>query len=199
MLEAAFTAWGTPVTWLELAAFAMAVGMVLLNMRVNPLAWPLAIGSSLLYALLFLDAKLYGETGLQFVFAAVGAWGWWQWLRGTQADGAPLRVRALGPRGRFAALAALALLWPLLAWLLGRFTDSTTPAWDAFATAGSLVGQWLLGRKYVENWPAWIVVNAASIGLFALKGLLLTTLLYALFLALSFAGWRAWRRLGAAA
>ena len=43
----AFTLWGTPVSGLEITAFALAVWMVVLNMRVNALAWPLAIISSL--------------------------------------------------------------------------------------------------------------------------------------------------------
>ena len=68
-----------------------------------------------------------------------------------------------------------------------------------FPTTASIAGQWLLGRKYVQNWPAWLVVNAASVALFAYKGLWLTVLLYTLFLAMSVAGWRQWRRLAAAA
>jgi nicotinamide mononucleotide transporter len=193
----AFTAWGAPVSWLEVIAFVLAVAMVLLNMRVNPIAWPLAIASSLLYGLLFRESRLYGEMGLQVFFAAVGAWGWWQWLRGTQRDGQPLQVRSLDPRGRWFVLAAFSLAWPALALFLRHTTDSDVPWWDAFPTAGSVVGQWLLGRKYIENWPAWVLVNAVSIGLFAYKGLTLTVLLYALFVLLSFAGWRAWRQIGA--
>ena len=197
MLAVAFTAWGTPVTWLEIVAFVLAVAMVLLNMRVNPIAWPLAIASSLLYAVLFYDSRLYGEGSLQIFFALVGVWGWWQWLRGRQSDGGPLRVRDLSPRGRAIALATFALAWPALALLLDHATDSDVPWWDAAPTAGSLIGQWLLGRKYVENWPVWLGVNAVSVVLFALKGLLLTVVLYLLFLVLSVAGWRAWRRLAA--
>jgi nicotinamide mononucleotide transporter len=195
----AFTAWGAPVTWLEIVAFVLAIAMVVLNMRVNPIAWPLAIVSSLLYLLLFWHSGLYGEAALQVVFAAVGFWGWWQWLRGTQDGGAPLVVRSLGRRGRGIALLLFAIMWPVLALLLDHGTDSEVPWWDAFPTAGSLLGQWLLGRKYIENWPAWVVVNIVSVVLFAIKGLWLTVLLYALFVALSFAGWRAWQRLAVAA
>lgn len=198
MLEAAFTAWDTPVTWLELVAFVMALAMVFLNMRVHPAAWPLAIGSSLLYAWLFEASRLYGEAGLQIVFVLLGAWGWWQWLRGTQDDGSPLRVRSLPRRTALGALLAFVLLWPAIGLALAHLTDSPVPWWDALATAGSLVGQWLLGRKYVANWPVWVAVNAVSVALFASRGLVLTTLLYAVFLLLSFVGWRAWRRLAAA-
>ena len=197
MFSAAFTAWGSPVTWLEIVAFVMAIVMVLLNMRVNPLAWPLAIASSLLYLMLFWHSRLYGEAGLQIVFAAGGFWGWWQWLRGTQDDGRPLAVRDLGARGRWSAALAFAVAWPALALLLDNATDSDVPWWDAFPTAGSLLGQWLLGRKYIENWPVWLIVNIASVALFSIKGLWLTVLLYTIFIGMSFAGWRAWRRIAA--
>jgi nicotinamide mononucleotide transporter len=73
-------------------------------------------------------------------------------------------------RGRLVALAALALAWPATGLFLDRFTDTDVPWWDAFPTAASVLGQWLLGRKYVENWPVWIAVNVVAIGLFAYKG-----------------------------
>ena len=195
LFAVAFSLFGAEATWLELVAVVLAIAMVVLNIRVNPLAWPLAIVSSLLYFLLFWRSRLYGEASLQILFAAVACWGWWQWLRGTDAAGKPLAVRALDARGRLIAIIVMALAWPAIARFLARATDSDVPWWDAFPTAGSIVGQWLLGRKYVENWPAWIVVNVVAAALFAYKGLWLTTALYAVFVVLSVAGWRAWQRL----
>ena len=189
----AFTAWGSPVSWLELVAFVLALWMVGCNMRVRPLAWPLAITSSALYALLFLDSRLYGEAGLQLFFIVVAGWGWWQWLHGTTVDGQALRVRALAPALRWRLLAAMALAWPAVALLLDHATDSDVPWWDAFPTATSVVGQVLLGRKFIENWAVWTVVNIVSVGLFAYKGLWLTVILYTLFAVLSMVGWRAWK------
>jgi nicotinamide mononucleotide transporter len=194
LLVPALSLWGSPVTWAELLAFALSLAMVVCNIRVNVLGWPLAIAASLLYGLLFWDSRLYGESALQLFFVAVALWGWWQWLRGRQADGAGLRVRFLSRRGRLALLAAVALAWPLLASLLRQATDSDVPWWDALPTTGSVAGQWLLGRKYVENWPVWVAVNAVSIGLFAWKGLWLTALLYLLFLLMALWGWRAWQQ-----
>ena len=193
----AFTAWSSPVTWLECVAFVLALAMVLLNIRVNPLGWPLAIVSSLLYFALFWDSRLYGDASLQIFFALVAVWGWWQWLRGTAADGAALQVSWLSTRARWALVLAMALAWPATGLFLRRFTDTDVPWWDAFPTAGSVIGQWLLGRKHVENWAVWIVVNVVSVGLFAYKGLWLTVLLYAVFIVLSVQGWRAWTRLAA--
>lgn len=128
-------------------------------------------------------------------FVAVAFWGWWQWLRGRAEDGGALRVRALSARGRTELAGTVLLVWPLLATLLHRFTDTDVPWWDALPTTGSVAGQWLLGRKYVENWPVWVAVNVISMGLFAWKGLWLTVLLYGLFAVLALVGWRAWRKM----
>ena len=191
----AFALWGTPVSWLEMIAFLLAIVMVLLNIRVNPAAWPLAILSSLLYFGLFWNSRLYGDASLQIFFAVIALWGWWQWLRGTQADGVALRVRTLHTRGRWWLLAALVVAWPATGLFLKHYTDTDVPWWDAFPTSASVIGQWLLGRKYLENWLAWIVVNVVSVALFAYKGLWLTTLLYSMFIVMSAIGWRAWRRM----
>lgn len=198
LFAVAFTLLGAQATWLELVAFALALVMVGCNIRVNPVAWPLAIASSALYFLLFWQHRLYGDASLQIVFIAVAGWGWWQWMRGTLEDGSALRVRRLGVRGRWIALGSLALAWPATGLFLKHATDTDVPWWDAFPTAASLVGQWLLGRKYVENWPTWIAVNVVAVTLFAYKGLWLTVILYAIFVALSVVGWRAWARMAAA-
>jgi nicotinamide mononucleotide transporter len=193
LLAPAFVAWGAPITGLEIIAFVLATLMVVFNIRVDPLGWPLAIASSLLYFLLFWNSRLYGDASLQVFFAAVAGWGWWQWLRGTDATGQALRVRSLGAKGRVRVLIALAVAWPATALFLRRFTDTDVPWWDAFPTAASVVGQWLLGRKYVENWPVWIVVDVVGAALFAYKGLWLTTILYVVFVAMAAVGWRSWQ------
>ncbi len=198
LFAVAFSLWASPVTWLEVLAFGLSIWMVLCNLRVNPLAWPLAIVASALYGLLFAQSKLYGEAGLQLVFIVVAFWGWWQWLRGRGSDGAPLRVHRLSPRGMWICGAATVALWPLLALLLDHFTDSDVPWLDALPTVGSLIGQVLLARKLVENWPVWVAVNVVSVLLFAVKALWLTVLLYAVFIALALLGWRAWHRMARA-
>lgn len=198
LLAPAFTVAGSPFTWLELLACVLSVAMVVANMKVMTVGWPLAIASSGLYFVLFWDARLYGDASLQVFFMAVALWGWWQWLRGRGDDGAPLAVRRLVGAQRWQVPLLGLLLWPAVGAFLWRFTDTDVPWWDAFPTAFSLVGQWLLGRKYLENWGAWLLVNVVGVGLFAYKGLWLTTGLYAVFALMAVAGWQAWRRLLAA-
>ena len=190
----AFTALGSPIAWAEIFGFVLSLWMVVCNMRVNALAWPLAIAASLLYYLLFWNGKLYGEAGLQLLFAVLALWGWWQWLRGTGADGRALRVRRLSPRGLLIATGTTLLAWPALGLFLAHQTDSQVPYFDAFPTVASLTGQWLLARKYQENWAVWIIVNIVSVALFAFKGYWLTVVLYTVFIPMSVMGWRAWSK-----
>lgn len=189
-----FSLWGSPVTGIELVAVVLSVAMVVCNIRVNPLGWPLAIASSLLYALLFASVRLYGEASLQLLFVAVAAWGWWSWLQGRDDDGTPLRVHRLSRLQRWRALGITLAVWPALGQVLARTTDSDVPFLDALPTVASVTGQLLLGRKLVENWPVWVAVNVFSVGLFAYKGLWLTTALYLLFALMALAGWKAWHQ-----
>lgn len=190
----AFTLWGSATTWLEIVAFVLAVVMVWCNIQEKVAGWPLAILSSLLYFALFWRSKLYGEAALQVLFVLLAAWGWLQWLLGRRADGGSLQVARLARQGALKTVAASAILWLATGLFLLIFTDSDVPWLDAFATALSVVGTVLLGRKFIENWLVWLLVNTVSVGLFAYKGLWLTVLLYLLFIALSALGYRAWHK-----
>ncbi|UCG97000.1 MAG: nicotinamide mononucleotide transporter [Burkholderiales bacterium] len=199
MLEVAFTLFGAGVTWLEVIAFALALGCVVLNVLEIHWAWPLAIAASLLYGWLFFVSRLYGDVAVQSFFVLSSLWGWYQWLFGRREDAggaeAPLRIARLGG----ARLAVVGLLWlaawPALGLLLARFTDTDVPYFNAFPTIGSFIGQILLALKFVETWPVWLIVNAVSVALYGSKSLWLTALLYVLFGALAVAGWRRWGRL----
>jgi nicotinamide mononucleotide transporter len=105
-----------------------------------------------------------------------------------------LTVERLRARPRLIIGAVWLLTWPVAGALLARITDTDVPYLDAFPTVGSVIGQILLGRKFIDNWPVWVVVNAASIGLFVYKGLWLTALLYVIFALLAVAGWMRWAR-----
>ena len=196
MIDAAFSVafalWDYPTTWIELIAALLGLLMVFFTIAEQHWGWLFAILSSALYFLIFWNSRLYGDALLQVLFMALAAWGWWLWLQG--AKEMPLRVTQLTSRQRLATLLAGLVLWGLTGSLLLNFTDTDVPWWDAFPTAFSLVGQYLLARKRVENWWAWLVVNVAATGLFAWKALWLTTVLYIVFALLSVVGWRAWLR-----
>jgi len=189
---------GFATTPLELISFVLSVITVLLNIRQTHWAWLFSIVSSATYGLVFFDARLYGDMGLQLVFIAVSVWGWYQWLYGG-ARHAPLAVSRLDRAGWWSAGGAWLAGFVLLSLFLKHWTDTDVPHIDGFLTAGSLVGQVLLSRKKIENWHTWIAVDVLYVGLYIYKDLKLTAVLYAVFVVLAVIGLRAWRRTAAGA
>jgi nicotinamide mononucleotide transporter len=65
---------------------------------------------------------------------------------------------------------------------------------DALTTSTSLVAQWMMTRKLLENWIIWVAVDVVYIGMYIYKDLYVTSLLYAVFLVLSVMGYREWKK-----
>lgn len=179
-------------TPLELLSFLLSVATVWLNIRQNHWAWLFAIISSATYGLVFYGSRLYGDMGLQLVFITVSIFGWYQWLRGDDSHD-KLPVTALSARARVLAGVAWLAGFVLLAWFLKNYTDTDVPKSDGFLTAGSLVGQLLLSRKKIENWHVWIIVDVLYVALYLHKNLVLTAILYAVFVGMAVVGLRTWR------
>ena len=146
-----------------------------------------------LYAIVFYEAKLYADMGLQVVYVALSVYGWYEWLHGGE-NRTELHVTRTGPRlGALLALIAVAGS-VLLGTLLHRATDASLPFMDSALSSTSLVAQWMMTRKKLENWLVWSAVDVLYIGMFIYKGLYLTSALYAVFLALAVRGYVEWRR-----
>lgn len=185
---------GFATTPLELISFVLAVITVVLNIRQTHWAWLFSILSSATYGVVFFGARLYGDMALQVVFIVVSVWGWYQWLYGgARHEG--LVVTRLGAASRWYAIGAWLVGFALIALFLRTWTNTDVPHIDGFLTAGSLVGQLLLSRKKVENWHVWIAVDVLYVGLYVYKGLILTAILYAVFIVLAWIGLRTWSRI----
>lgn len=177
-------------------ALATVLGLlgVGLMVRQHVWAWPVGIVQVTLSAWVFWQARLYSDVLLQGIFVALQAYGWWAWTRGRQAAAATLPVTRLGLRAG-AGWAGAGLL-ATLAWGEGmrRLTDAALPHADAFILVFSVLAQWLQACKRLESWLGWIAVNVVAVGVYAARDLYLFAGLYAAFLALAVAGYRAWRR-----
>jgi nicotinamide mononucleotide transporter len=181
------------VSPLELAAAATGAISVWLSVRQNIWSWPTAIVNVVLYTVVFWDAKLYADMGLQVIYAVLSLYGWYQWLYGGEGR-TELRVTRT-PRRIGAILTIIAAAGSaLLGTLLRHSTDAALPFMDSFLSSTSLVAQWMMTKKLVENWLVWIGVDVLYVGMFVFKGLYLTAGLYAVFLVLAVRGYVDWRR-----
>ena len=178
---------------LELFAAVTGAVSVWLSVRQNIWSWPTAIVNVVLYAIVFYDAKLYADMGLQVVYAVLSVYGWYEWLYGGEGR-TVLRVTRTTPRIAAVLTLIAAAGSALLGTVLHRATDAALPFMDSFLSSTSLVAQWMMTKKLLENWLVWIAVDVLYVGMFLFKGLYVTAGLYAVFLALAVRGYLDWRR-----
>jgi nicotinamide mononucleotide transporter len=178
---------------IEIAGVVTGIVAVWLTTREKVWCWPVGIVSVLLFVAVFYRARLYGAMGLQVVYVALSAYGWYAWSKGGQGQ-EPLRVSRSSAAVRAASAVAGVLATAALAAWLARQTDEAMPLTDAGTTAFSLVAQWMQTRKFIENWWLWLVVDLVYVGMNLAQGLVWTAGLYAVYCGLAVAGLIEWRR-----
>ncbi len=153
--------------------------------------WPVGIANNLLYFAVFLHSGLYGDAGLQLIYAALGIYGWWHWSHPARGSTTVTVTRTTRSTWTW-LIPATTLATVALAFFLARSTDSTVPRWDALTTALSLAATYGQTKKLLESWWIWILADIIYIPLYIYKGLWLTSGLYAIFMILCVVGLREW-------
>lgn len=183
----------SPQYYIEIPATLTAFTNIYLAARANIWNWLFGLFAVTLYGVIFYQTHLYGDMTLQAVYFYFQIYGWYQWRYGSEKHTA-LSVSRL-PKSLYTTFAlALVILFALFAFILSHYTNSTTPLIDAFTTALSLIAQWMMCKKWLENWILWIVLDIVSVEMYWHKHLYLTAGLYGLFLLLCVSGYRIWMR-----
>jgi nicotinamide mononucleotide transporter len=178
---------------LELVAVLFGIVSVFLSVRERIWSWPTALVNVALYFALFFRTGLYSDMGLQAVYFGLSLYRWYEWLYGGAGRTALTVSRT--PRRLWGILIAIGVVfWALLGKLTSGLPGVALPYVDAATATTSLVAQYMMTRKLLENWMLWIVLDIAYVGMFIFKGLYLTAANYAVYLALAVLGHIAWKR-----
>ena len=168
-------------------------GLINVTLLVRRSIWnyPFGIVMVTLYAFVFFEAKLYSDTILQFYYLIMQFIGWWWWLKKTDDQGLVVVDRLPSSHRLVWMVIAVGAIFSL-GTVMDRFTDAALPYWDATTTVLSVIAQYFLAKRYLENWILWIVVDVLAIGIYLAKGLQPTAALYAVFLVLASIGLSQW-------
>jgi nicotinamide mononucleotide transporter len=193
----AFSAFGVPVTLLELFGFITGGLCVFAVAKQYTWNWPVAILNAIAFAFLFFGVGLYADAFLQIIFLVLSIYGWYYWVKGrkvTDTVKAPAIVRN-GTKREYLLLGAIGLVaWFLFGWFLKTHTDSTVYEFDSFILIASIVATYFQAKKVIQSWYVWIAVDLISVPLYFYKGLALTGLLYIIFLGICVYGLIDWKR-----
>lgn len=186
------------ITLPELVAVIAGIGSVYFSRLENILVYPVGLVSTLLYIYLSFQGDLFGEALVNGYYSVMSIYGWILWARKDRQHRPILHITYSSPRDWSLHLGLMAVLYILLflgiSYLKRAFAPGAIPWADAFASATALTGMWLMARKKVESWYYWIATNIASVPLYFVKGLVLTSVFYFILLFMAVWGLLEWRR-----
>lgn len=177
--------------YLELSGALIGLLYLWLEYRASIYLWIVGVIMPSIYLLVYFKAGLYADFGISIYYLLVAAYGWMMWRRNQDKEEPPITRMPLRLYLPLTAICILSLL--LIAWLLIGFTDSSVPWSDSFTTALSMVGMWMLARKYIEQWIVWIAVDVVSCILYFYKELPFTAILYGIYAVIAIFGYTHWK------
>ncbi|WP_288420228.1 nicotinamide riboside transporter PnuC [uncultured Acinetobacter sp.] len=179
----------------HLEIFAVLISLIGVGLTVirNMWCWLFNFFAFVLYAYLFYEFKLYGETILQFFFMAVNLYGFYYWLKGKQQDH-DIRIEPIAVQTAIIQMIIAAIGGLLFGLILKNFTDAAVPMLDSQLAAFSLLATYWTSRKHIATWILWVFVDIIYVGMFIYKDLFLTSALYAAFVLMAAYGWYQWEK-----
>ena len=185
---------------LEILGVTIGIIYLWLEYKASIYLWIAGIIMPSIYLFIYYKAGLYADFGINLYYLIIAIYGWIAWKTGFSLTGKKdikkeLPITRMPRSGYYKAFGTYIVAQMLIAWILIDFTDSTVPWSDSFTTALSIIGMWMLARKYLEQWWIWFVVDIVSSGLYIYKGLYFTAILYLFYAIIAIFGYFKWKKL----
>lgn len=183
--------------WMDVLGTTLGLLYLWLEMKENLWMWVVGSIMPIIYIFVLYQAGLYADCGMEVYYFLAGVYGLFYWLRFRKKEGCvkkELRITHVPNSKYLRLISAFLVLWLAMALFLSYCTDSTVPCLDALSTALSIVGLWMLSRKYIEQWWVWLVVDVISMGLYIYKGVYGRALLYGIYTSMVYVGYLTWHR-----
>lgn len=184
------------MNYLEIIGTLVGLVYLWLEYRASIYLWIAGIVMPAIYIFVYYHAGLYADFGINIYYLLAAVYGWVMWkYRRNKDTKSELPITKMPLRYLLGLIIVFLVAFVGIAWVLIRFTDSNVPWLDSFTTALSIVGMWMLARKYVEQWWAWILVDVVCCGLYVYKDLYFTSVLYGLYSIIAIFGYFKWKRM----
>jgi len=179
--------------WVEALAAILAIIYLLLAVQQDVKCWSAAILSSSLYFYVMYSAGLYMEAYLQIFYIIMAIYGWTQWYS-PKSEEQVFVVRTWKINQHLLAIFLILSMAYLSGSLLNIYTNAALPFIDSLTTWGAIFATYMVAKKLLENWVYWFVIDSISVMLFMSRGLILTSLLFFIYLFIIYFGYKKWTK-----
>lgn len=129
--------------------------------------WVFAWIQLITYLVLAFDQKLWGEVAENIFYAITMIGGMFIWNKYKEND--LVKSRRLEP-GWLMNIYYFGLIGVLGLWLILNYTNDTQPFMDSITTVPAIIAQILMIMAYREQWYFWLIIDVASIYMWAVAG-----------------------------
>jgi len=184
----------TLIHTLDISGAIFALFSTIFYVKADKWAWPLGAVATVLDASLYGLTGIYGDMILTGIYFISMFYGWYMWTHKSERS-KNLEITHLTLKtGLILSAIAIGGIF-VVSTLLKDFTNSQVPYLDAITTVLSLIAQWMVCKKIIENWTLWFVVDAIYVGLYFYKGIPAHSILLIIYLGLAVVGFIRWRNL----
>ena len=193
---------GYKMSLIELIGTITGIVAVILATQSNIWSWPVGIVNFIFSFILFYQVQLYSDMFLQIYYFATGIYGWIYWYGMKTGVQTPITVLTKRARIIHALLivvgtAGMGYLMCHIHELLPTLfpTPAAYPYPDSFVAVLSILANWMLAQRKIENWILWIVVDVICTVMYSLKGIQFFSFEYFLFTIMAIYGLANWIKL----
>ncbi|MEI6555416.1 MAG: nicotinamide riboside transporter PnuC [Paludibacter sp.] len=179
--------------WIEIVGAILSLIYLYLSIKAKVSLWFFGIISSLFYIVVFYQTKFYADMSLQFYYVFISIYGWTHWTHGKSGK-EELTTTIMTNRDWLITIVGTVVVYVIYYLILANYTDSPIPKSDALVGALSVIGTWMLAKKFIENWLMWILADGLCIGLYLYKELYPTAILFVIYTVMAGVGYWEWKK-----
>jgi nicotinamide mononucleotide transporter len=189
-----------PVSYLEFLATISGLICVWLAAKNNILTWPIGIINIVTSFIIYYQVALYSDVFLQVYFFVTAIYGWYFW---NQQKTIIKKISQLTLKSKIACTSIIIITTLILGYGMSQIhfyfpklfpVPAAYPYADTLVAVASIVANFLMAKRILENWVLWIFVDLLACYLYYTKGIKFIALEYVVFTALAAYGLYAWMK-----
>ena len=198
------------IDYFELFAAVIGLGYIYFEYKGRWPMWLLGVVMPLCYVWIYFRSGLYANATLNVYNVVISIYGLHCWLHGGE-EGGEAPITSMPRRWTPWVIGVIIVMAGGLTWLLsllgesealwGITPDGSSPKWlqlqaglDGLTASLSIVGMWMLARKYYQQWLCWLLVEPLTVVMCLAAHLWATAVLYAVYMVVAVMGYVKWKR-----
>lgn len=178
---------------IEVLAAILSLICVWLNIRVSIWGWVFSIVAAGLYLKIFIEAKLIGSALVQIMFIILSVYGLYCWFFDEKKE-EKIIIKHFPKEKIIQTFIIFVFLLISIIFTL-KYLDGNLVYLDALLLVLSALAQFMLAKKYIENWLFWVFINIIAVIQYINADLYVTSVLYFLLLLMALKGYFDWKKI----